>query len=230
MYAKKILIIEDDKDIAHLIKLYLSKEGYTCLHNPTGENVLNDIAKDSIDLVILDIMLPSSDGIEIAKNIRKEFSVPIIFLTAKQEEEDKIEGFKVGGDDYITKPFSPRELVERVNAIFRRIDDRYRELENGKFSLDLDKKVVKINSKEINLAHKEFKLLSILILNPNRVFSREQLIERLYVDSGEEVFDRAIDVLISRLRKEILDEEGEIIKTVRGLGYKFVDEKDEDKV
>ncbi len=230
MYAKKILIIEDDKDISELIKLYLSKEGYICFQNYTGQGVLESIVKESIDLIILDIMLPTSNGIEIAKEIRKEFSTPIIFVTARQEDDDKITGLQIGGDDYITKPFNPRELTERVNSIFRRLENKYRELGSMNLSLDLDKKLVKINGKKIALPHKEFKLFSILFTNPNRVFSREQLIERVYIDSGEEVFDRAIDVLVSRLRKEISDEKGEIIKTVRGLGYKFVDEKDEDKV
>jgi DNA-binding response OmpR family regulator len=230
MSAKKILIVEDDKDISELIKLYLFKEGYICFQNYTGQGILETIVKESIDLIILDIMLPFSNGIEIAKEIRKEYSVPIIFVTAKQEDEDKIVGLQIGGDDYVTKPFNPRELTERINSIFRRLENKYREIGSRNLSLDLDKKLVKINGKEIALAHKEFKLLSILISNPNRVFSREQLIERVYIDSGEEVFDRAIDVLVSRLRKEISDEKGETIKTVRGLGYKFVNEEDEDKV
>ena len=228
MSAKKILIVEDDKDISELIKLYLSKEGYTCFQNYTGKGVLEEIVQRSLDLIILDIMLPISNGIDIAKEIRKEFSVPIIFVTAKQEEEDKIVGLQIGGDDYVTKPFSPKELVERVNSIFRRLEDKYREVRTESFTLDLDKKILKKDGEEITLSHKEFKLLSILVSNPDRVFSREQLVERMYIDSGEEVFDRAIDVLVSRLRKQISDGKGEIIKTVRGLGYKFVDEDYED--
>lgn len=230
MFAKKILIVEDDKDIAELIRLYLSKAGYICFVNNTGENVLKEILKESIDLILLDIMLPFSNGLDIAKNIRQESSMPIIFITAKEEEEDRITGFKIGGDDYITKPFSPKELVERVNSIFRRLENKYREIKVKNFSLDLDRKSINKNGKEINLSHKEFKLLSILITNPGRVFSREQLVERLYTDYGEEVFDRAIDVLISRLRGKISDKKGLVISSVRGLGYKFIENNDEDEI
>ncbi len=219
--GKKVLIVEDNKNIADLIKLYLSREGYQCLMNKDGKNVLRSIDSLKIDMVLLDLMLPSTSGLKIAKIIRKSSSIPIIMITARQEELDKVEGLETGADDYITKPFSPKEMVARVNALFRRVESSFDSIKKGELTLEIENKQLFYKGKIINLTKKEFKLLELLMTNVGRVFSRDYLINAIYTDGVEDVFERAIDVIVSRLRKKIFDEDQTMIKSVRGFGYKF---------
>jgi len=219
--GKNILIVEDNKNIADLIKLYLSREGYQCLVNRDGNNVLRNIDSLKIDMVLLDLMLPSTSGLKIAKAIRKISSIPIIMITARQEELDKVEGLETGADDYITKPFSPKEMVARVNALFRRVESCFNLIKKGHLTLEVENKQVFFKGKQINLTQKEFKLLELFMTNVGRVFSRNYLINAIYTDGVEDVFERAIDVIVSRLRKKIFDQDQKMIKSVRGFGYKF---------
>lgn len=218
---KKILIVEDNQNIINLIKIYLTKDGYGYIINQTGSGVLETIEKNKIDMVLLDIMLPHANGFELSQEIRKISPVPIIMVTARQEESDKLAGLELGADDYITKPFSPKELVARIKALFRRIDNRFMTLTRGGISLNCDAKTVKSQGRLITLTHKEFIILCLFLKNPGKVFSRNNLIDKVYPMEEDAVYDRAIDVCIARIRKKIGDTNQIIIQTVRGEGYKF---------
>lgn len=219
--SKKILIVEDNHNISDLIKLYLSKEKYQCFTNFDGKNILNLINQNRIDMVLLDLMLPHRDGIAIAKEIRKKHTIPIIMITAKQEEMDKIVGLEVGADDYMVKPFSPKEMVARVKALFRRVNNHFKRISKGNIIVEIENKQVFLKDKKIKLSQKEYQLLKLLITHPGRVFSRDYLLDVLYFGDNEEVFDRAIDVCVTRLRKKIADFDKNIIESVHGFGYKF---------
>jgi DNA-binding response OmpR family regulator len=192
--------------------------------NRDGRDVLKNIDSLKIDMVLLDLMLPSTDGLKIAKEIRKKSSIPIIMITARQEELDKVEGLKTGADDYITKPFSPKEMVARVNALFRRVESSFDSIKKGDLILEIKNKQVFFKGKRINLTKKEFRLLKLFMTNAGRVFSRDYLIDAIYTDATQEVFERAVDVTVSRLRKKIFDNDQMMIKSVRGFGYKFNDD------
>lgn len=219
--TKKILIVEDNHNISDLIKLYLTKEKYQCFTNFDGKNILNLINQNRIDMVLLDLMLPDNDGITIAKEIRKKHTIPIIMITAKQEEMDKIVGLEVGADDYIVKPFSPKEMVARVQALFRRVNNHFKRISKGNIIVEIENRQVFLKDKKIKLSQKEYELLKLLITHPGRVFSRDYLLDVLYFGDNEEVFDRAIDVCVTRLRKKIADFDKNIIESVHGFGYKF---------
>lgn len=221
--SKTILVVEDNKNISNLIKLYLENVGYKCVINRDGYDVLSNIKSLNIDMLILDLMLPAQNGIEIAKQVRINYSLPIIMVTAKKEEEDRIIGLNSGADDYIIKPFSPKELIARIDALFRRVDNKFKTLTRGEISVDYEAKIVKYKSEVIELTHKEFTLLSLFIKNPGKVFSRNNLIDEIYSIKNDTVFDRAIDVSIARLRRKIGDADQTVIQTVRGTGYKFND-------
>ncbi len=223
--SKKILIVEDNQSISDLIELYLSKEGYDCLQNYDGSNVVKIIDDEEVDMIILDLMLPVKNGIAIAKEIRKRCSLPIIMITACQEESDRIFGLDVGADDYITKPFSPKEMVARVNALFRRVNNRFNQLKRGNITVDFDSKEIWVGQKKVELAHNEFNLFKTLIMAPGRVFSRSQLIDVVYANDTEGVFDRAIDVCVARIRKKLHDNNRIMIESVRGFGYRFNEKK-----
>lgn len=220
---KKILIVEDNQDIVNLLKLYLTKAEYGYVVNHTGFEVMETIEKEKVDMVLLDIMLPNADGFELSQEIRKVSQVPIIMVTARQEESDKLSGLELGADDYITKPFSPRELIAKIDALFRRVDNKFKTLTRGELSIDYEAKIVKYKGGVIDLTYREFTLLALFIKNPGKVFSRNNLIDKVYQMEAETVYDRAIDVLITRLRKKISDLDQTLIQTVRGSGYKFND-------
>lgn len=220
---KKILIVEDNQDIINLIKLYLTKAGYIYSINQTGAGVLEMIKREKVDMVLLDIMLPNSDGLELAKEIRKISQIPIIMVTARQEELDRLAGLTLGADDYITKPFSPKELMARIDALFRRVDNNFKALTRGELSINYEAKIVKYKGKVVDLTNKEFTLLSLFFKNPGKVFSRDTLIDMVYPMEEDTVYDRAIDVCVTRLRKKIGDVDQTLIQTVRGFGYKLND-------
>ena len=224
MQKEEILIVEDDKNISRLIKFNLEKEGYDAFAVPSGEEALEHIKKYHTDLVILDLMLPKIDGFEVCRSIKQDpklKNIPVIMVTAKGEEVDRVVGLELGADDYIVKPFSPRELVLRVKAILRRgkaPEIKKNILKAGKITVNIEKHKVTANLKDVELTPMEFKLLATLVERQGRVQSREQLLTDVW-DIAADVDTRTIDTHIKRLREK-LGKSGELLETVRGLGYR----------
>lgn len=216
----KILIADDEESIIEVVKIYLEKEGYSVLTALDGDTALELEIAEKPDLLILDIMLPKMSGLELCRAIERE--VPVIFLTAKTSEEDKIAGFALGADDYITKPFSPRELIARVKAVMRRSNLAGTDgiISVDGMSIDLNNKNVKIADALVTLTPKEFELLYFLLKHPKQTFSREKLLTNIwgYDFEGDE---RTIDAMIKRLRQKLLHPHYHYIQTSRGFGYKF---------
>ncbi|MDY4736194.1 response regulator transcription factor [Terrisporobacter sp.] len=218
-----ILIVDDEIKITQVIKAYLDKEGYNCIVANNGEQALEYFYNNNFDLIILDRMIPDISGEDICKKIRETSMVHIIMLTAKIEDEDRIDGFNIGCDDYVCKPFNVKELVLRVKAVFRKMGENKDIL---KFSDELEINMlshnVKVRGESVILTNTEYKILLLLAKNPSRVFSREQLLE-LTIDEHYEKMDRVIDAHIKNLRQKIeLDtKKATIIQTVYGVGYKF---------
>lgn len=225
---KKILVVDDEKSIADILKFNLEKEGFMVEVAYDGEEAVEKVFKTSPDLVLLDIMLPKKDGFQVLKEIRKELKIPVLMLTAKEEEVDKVLGLELGADDYVTKPFSMRELMARVKANLRRVEFSNGEAINGEIivsgdlSIDLNKYEVKKCGEVVELTLREFELLKFLASSAEQVFSREQLLEEVW---GYEYYGdiRTVDVTVRRLREKIEDENGEYkyILTKRGVGYYF---------
>ncbi|KSV18981.1 transcriptional regulator [Dehalococcoides mccartyi] len=221
----RILIVEDDAKTVELVRLYLARDGYRVLAASDGITGLNIARQNKPDLIILDIMLPGMNGIEICRQLRLESGVPVIMLTAKTSDDDKLEGLDTGADDYITKPFSPRELAARVRAILRRLPGtRTPEIiKCGELTLDFTRHQVTLNGTGVKLTAVELKLLGAMAAEPGRVFSRSQLIEQAlgYDFDG---FDRTIDVHIGNLRRKLrLNKTNTcFIQTIYGAGYRFV--------
>jgi DNA-binding response OmpR family regulator len=230
MAREKILIIEDDKHISKLVKYNLEKNGYDPTVVEDGEEALEILSKQNADLIVLDIMLPKMDGFEVCRLIKqnpKLKNIPIIMLTAKGEEVDRIVGLELGADDYVVKPFSPRELILRIKAILKRgkIEESAKDIiERGSLVINIPKHVVTVNNKEIELTPIEFKLLVTLIERKGRIQSRDQLLSDVW-DMHADVFTRTVDTHIKRLREK-LGKIGNKIETVRGLGYRFKEEDD----
>lgn len=228
--SSKILVIDDEKAIADIIKFNLEKEGYKVSTAYDGEEGVQAVEDILPDLVILDIMMPKKDGFQVLKEIRMKHNFPVIMLTAKEEEVDKVLGLELGADDYITKPFSMRELTARVKANLRRVnysnstnsENTNPIITSGDLVIDLNKYEVKKSGKVIELTLREFELLKFLATSSNQVFSREQLLEEVW---GYEYYGdiRTVDVTIRRLREKIEDGDGEFkyIITKRGVGYYF---------
>ena len=218
-----ILIVDDEIKITQVIKAYLDKEGYNCIVANNGEQALEYFYNNNFDLIILDRMIPDISGEDICKKIRETSMVHIIMLTTKIEDEDRIDGFNIGCDDYVCKPFNVKELVLRVKAVFRKMGENKDIL---KFSDELEINMlshnVKVRGESVILTNTEYKILLLLAKNPSRVFSREQLLE-LTIDEHYEKMDRVIDAHIKNLRQKIeLDtKKATIIQTVYGVGYKF---------
>jgi DNA-binding response OmpR family regulator len=229
--SRPILIVEDDHKTASLISLYLEREGFKTIAAHDGEAALKLAERHEPIFIILDLMLPKIDGWEVCRALRRSSDVPILILTAREEEMDRVLGLSLGADDYVVKPFSPRELVARVKAILRRTRSASRQegrlLSFGPLVLDLDKRRVTIKQRPVSLTRFEYNLLAALMAAPGRVFSREELLTSLY-PRGEAVIDRVIDVHIGKLRQKIEDDisNPRYILTVRGLGYRFADEAD----
>lgn len=224
----KILVIDDEKNIVDVVKAYLEKEGFKVATAYDGEEALKIFNEEDIHLIVLDLMLPKLTGEEVCSKIRAASSVPIIMLTAKAEEDEKIEGISIGADDYLTKPFSVRELVVRVRALLRR---SYRDItpmadilnfNDGDLEVDIKKMTVKKKGLDVSLTTNEFKVLTIFIANPGQVFSREQLVEKAF-GLDYEGFDRTVDTYIKNIRQKLEDNPKEpiYISTVYGMGYKF---------
>lgn len=223
--SKKILLIEDDKDIVELLKHYLEKETFALKAAADGFSGVRKAKAENFDLIILDIMLPEMDGLEVCKELRgdpKTEGIPIIMLTAKTEETDKIVGLELGADDYVTKPFSPKELVARVKALLRRVErkpEKEKIYHYGKITLDVSKHEVLFNNKPLELTSKEFDLLECLLRSKGRVLSRDYLMDQVW---GYDYYGgmRTVDVHIRRLREKI-PILSTAIQTVKNLGYKM---------
>ena len=225
MNKNKVLIVEDDKHISKLVKYNLEKAGFECTVTITGEEALEILDKEPVDLIILDITLPKMDGFEVCKQLKqnkKLSNIPLIMLTAKSEEVDRIVGLELGADDYVVKPFSPRELVLRVKAILKRgkIEKAAKDiLTADKLKVDIPRHKTTVDKKEVEVTQMEFKLLTLLMQRAGRVQSREQLLSDVW-DIAAEVTTRTIDTHIKRLRQK-LGKMGRLIETVRGIGYRF---------
>ncbi|HLD36449.1 MAG TPA: response regulator [Planctomycetota bacterium] len=221
---KTILVIDDEKDLIKLIDLHLSKEEYLVISAKNGIEGLDIALKHKPDLILLDIMMPKLDGLEVCKRLKsatETSSIPVVMLTAKAQETDKVIGLELGADDYITKPFSPRELVARVKAVLRRSEPAKLKdaLTVGDITISYAGRTVEVKNKKIELTQTEFNLLWHLMNRPGRVISRDDLITAGRGDDAM-VIDRTIDVHIASLRKK-LGKSGSVIETVRGVGYKF---------
>lgn len=224
---EKILVVDDERSIVELVSFNLRKEGFQVLAAADGLEAVRLAREEKPDLIILDVMLPGLDGFEVCRILRKEMPVPILMLTARKEEVDRVVGLELGADDYVTKPFSPRELVARVRAILRR-SARRPELEEekilsaGELAVDLARRKVTVGNRMVDLTYTQFELLKHLMSNPGRVFSREALVERVW---GYSYYGdvRTVDVHIRHLREKIEREPGspQFIETVRGVGYRF---------
>lgn len=214
-----ILIVDDDQNIRDVAKEYLEFNDYQVFIAKNGLEALTVLKDTNIDLIILDVMMPKMDGIECAKKIRETLNVPIIMLTAKTQEEDRLIGFDAGVDDYVTKPFSPKELVARVKAILNRDKLKHKTYEFGTLKVDMISRIVMIDNVEIKLSPKEYDLLFYLISNKNIALSRECLLTNVW---GYDFFgdDRTVDTHIKTLRAN-LKSYRDCIKTLRGMGYKF---------
>jgi two-component system alkaline phosphatase synthesis response regulator PhoP len=228
MAGKKILVVDDDAKTVELVKLYLNRDGYRVLTAYDGPEALRLARESHADLIVLDLMLPGIDGLEVCRILRHESDVPIIMLTAKTTDQDKLVGLGLGADDYVTKPFSPRELAARVRAVLRRLPgERVPErIEHGGLVLDFLKHEALLGGKPLNLTPVEFKLLGVLAKEPGRVFSRAQIIEKAF-GYDFDGFDRTIDVHILKLRRKIEPDprHPRYIKTVYGAGYKLLEVK-----
>ena len=226
----RILLVDDEQSVQKLLAYPLRKEGYEVVPALDGEEALERCRGQSFDLIVLDVMLPKLDGFDVCRQIRAQSSVPIIMLTAKAEEFDKVLGLELGADDYITKPFSMREFRSRVKAVLRRSDllrEEQRDeepLNTAELTIDFAKRTVEIRGEPVRLTYVEFEILSILARNPGRVFSRTMILDRLWGDSSYRD-PRTIDVHIRHLREKIERDpkDPEFLFTVRGVGYHFRD-------
>jgi two-component system alkaline phosphatase synthesis response regulator PhoP len=231
MPKEKIMVVDDERNIVELVKYNLEKEGYDVICAYDGFEAVNLARQDRPDLIVLDIMLPGQGGLEVCRALRKETKIPIIMATAKGEEIDKILGLELGADDYVVKPFSPRELVARVKAILRRTSSKAEEKDNLVFddiSINLVKHEVRKKGEIVDLKPKEFDLLKLLSTNVGKVFTRDFLLEQLwgYDYLGD---TRTVDVHMRRLRQKIENDPATpyYLKTVHGIGYKFQFEEKE---
>ena len=228
MSNKSVLVVDDDVKTVELVKLYLKRDGYKVYTSYEGNEALRLARDKKPDLIVLDLMLPGVNGLQICRTIREESDVPIIMLTAMTTEDDRLTGLELGADDYVTKPFSPRELAARVRAVLRRVPEEMlmrgpEEIHHGRLTVNFLKHEAYIEGQPLNLTTIEFKLLGILVKEPERVFSRAQLIDKA-VGYDFDGFDRTIDVHIHNLRNKLANGPGKAayIKTEYGVGYKFV--------
>ena len=228
--APRILLVDDEHSVQKLLTYPLRKEGYDVVPALDGREALDRLREDNFDLVVLDVMLPKLDGFDVCRQIRARSTVPIIMLTAKTEEIDKVLGLELGADDYITKPFSVREFRSRVKAVLRRAalsrsdEDDEEPIEEGDLRIDFEKRQVEVRGEPVRLTYVEFEILAGLARSPGRVFSRTMLLERVWGDSAYRD-PRTVDVHIRHLREKLEQDarHPELIFTVRGVGYRFRD-------
>ena len=226
----RILLVDDELSVQKLLTYPLRKEGYEVVSALDGAEALERLGDGGFDLVVLDLMLPKVDGFDVCRQIRARSAVPIIMLTAKAEETDKVIGLELGADDYITKPFSVREFRSRVKAVLRRAalartdEEQEEPIERGELRVDFDKRSVVVRGEPVRLTYVEFEILAALVRNPGRVFSRSMLLERIWGDAAYRD-PRTVDVHIRHLREKLEEDakHPELIFTVRGVGYRFRD-------
>ena len=220
-FGPTILLVEDERSIGTLVRGYLERAGYRLIWVRTGEEALIELARHPVRMVVLDIGLPGMDGFDVCRRIRSGSSVPIVMLTARDEEPDRVAGLEVGADDYVSKPFSPRELAARIKAVLRRTEDRPQEesLELGDVELRRDAREVKVAGEPVELTTKEFDLLATLLESPGVVISRDQLLDRVWgmTFAGG---TRTVDVHVAQVRRKL--GRPDAIRTIRGSGYKAV--------
>lgn len=232
---RHILIVEDDAKIANIVKVYLTQAGYRVVHTASGREAVKLALKDRPAAVILDLMLPDISGEEVCQEIKEMDDIPVLMLTAKFSEEERVAGFALGADDYVVKPFSPRELVYRVKAVLKRTQkgelDATRPLSFNSQALVIDARTyeVRINSKPVNITSTEFKVLFTLAASPTRVFPRDELVDKA-LGYQFEGFERSIDAHIKNIRHKIEEDSKNpaYIQTVYGVGYRFAGVPDED--
>jgi two-component system, OmpR family, alkaline phosphatase synthesis response regulator PhoP len=224
---KTILVVDDEPKITHLVRDYLARSSFNVITAGTGQEALSALDHASPDLIVLDLGLPDLDGLDITREIRRKSQIPLIILTARDEESDRILGLELGADDYVTKPFSPKELVARVRAIFRRAEARTTTsseelIHTGILVMDVARRIVKMGDRKIDLTSTEFDLLSILARQPGRVFTRAQLLDSIHGVSFES-YERAIDSHIKNIRRKIEADPTapKYLTMVYGIGYKF---------
>ena len=225
--SKTILVVDDKANVVNLLSDYLRGSGYRVVTAANGRDALYQARHEKPDLILLDIMMPELDGFEFMRVYRKKRDTPVIVLTARIEETDKVIGLELGADDYVTKPFGMAELAARIRAVLRRYDGEARTSElirSGDLTIDLESRVTQVNGKTVDLTPSEFEILTILITSAGRVFSRNELLNRLRNDSFERV-ERTIDVHIRNLRAKIEKQPAhpKYIRTVFGVGYRFND-------
>ncbi|MBF0154901.1 MAG: response regulator [Magnetococcales bacterium] len=218
-----ILVVEDEHSIAGILRDYLLRAGFTVTQVGDGPAALRAVAEKAPDLILLDLMLPGMDGLTVCREVRKTSSVPIIMATARVEELDRLLGMELGADDYICKPFSPREVVARVKAVLRRVQSVPKESRDG-LTLTIDKNAQRasVNDQRLDLTPTEFRLLRLLASHPGRIYSRSQILEMAY-DDDQEVSDRVVDSHIKNLRRKIARAapDHEVIHSVYGMGYRY---------
>jgi two-component system alkaline phosphatase synthesis response regulator PhoP len=219
---KNILIVDDEPDIRAILRYNLEKEGFSITEAVDGNDALDKLSKD-LDLAILDIMMPGKDGYDVCRKIREQGNtLPIVFLTAMDREFDEVKGLEVGADDYVRKPFSPKMLIARINAIFRRIDQinsKGTSICFGELEINTSTYIAQLDGEELHLPRKEFELLAYFMSQPNIIFNREELLDRIW-EKDVFVVDRTIDVHINRIRSK-LGPYKNWIETVKGIGYRF---------
>ena len=224
-----VLIIEDDPDAARLVELYLSRDGHKVLSASDGREGLRLARETKPDLVLLDLMLPGMDGLEICRTLRKESTAPIVMVTARVEERDRIDGLDMGADDYVSKPFSPAELMARVRAVLRRtawesLERGAEEFGHGDITINSRQHLARVGGQPVALTPTEFRILSLLVGQPQRTFTRDEIIERVF-GYDFDGFDRTVDSHVANLRRKLGagGGSGERIKTVYGIGYRLGD-------
>lgn len=223
MASQKILIVEDEENIAEVLIAYAKQQNYETEHFNSGKGVVNFVKQNAVDLILLDLMLPDVDGTELCKQIRAFSSLPIIMLTAKSEEIDRLQGLEIGADDYICKPFSPKEVIARIKAVLRRTSQPKTNIINhNNFQLHKDDYEARLNDKSIGFTAVEFKIFLLFISHVGRVFTREDIINNVYSDTTD-ISDRNIDTHIKNIRKKINDIQAGLnpIAAVYSVGYKF---------
>ena len=227
--AGKVLIIEDDPDTVRLVSLYLARDGHKVLTASDGLEGLKLAREARPDLIVLDLMLPGMDGMEVCRTLREESMVPIVMLTARVEEKDRLDGLNLGADDYVSKPFSPRELAARVRAVMRRtareaLERGPEEISHGDITVNVKRHSVRVGDNVISLTPTEFRFVALFVREPGRTFTRDQVIDKVF-GYDFDGFDRTVDAHVANLRRKLKVKRGgrEYIQTVYGVGYRFGD-------
>jgi two-component system OmpR family response regulator len=221
----RILLADDDPSLREVVRYALDRAGFEVIEAADGRAAVERFARHAIDLVLLDVLMPELDGIEVCRVIRKTSQVPIVFLSSRAEEVDKILGLEMGGDDYIAKPFSPRELVSRIRAVLRRTKpEESKVLEAAGVKLDVEAFRAWAQDTEMTLTVTEFRILEVLVRRPGRTFKRDELVERAY-EGPHHVSDRTLDSHIRRIRQKLREGGLDPIETVHGLGFRLVDDR-----